>query len=134
MFSIVFKAILSAFTGSVLPSLERAYKAKLDADTEEKKLAAEANIKLLEERAATIQAGMRARWFWIPWSMFAVSLAFWWVLVMIDTCLPFVHLGIGDLPNSIKPWANTIFNNLFISGGAVGGLQVIGGAITRLRK
>lgn len=119
-------------------ALSDAYRAKLAAQNEEQRLVADATIKQLETALAAYQESEKSRReamnhpvFWWVWSMFAVPLAFWWALVMLDTALTAVSWGIPDLPESVKPWASTIFKSIFGSGGAVAGIQTIAGAIRR---
>lgn len=67
--------------------------------------------------------------FWYVWALFAAPLGFWWALVMFDTAFTFVSWGIPDLPDAVKPWADTIFQSLFGSGAVMGAAQAISTAI-----
>ncbi len=135
----ILKQIFSLFFSSpIIGALKWAYGRKLQAATDDKKLATEVTIKRLETTSASIKAwaattkeGLGAGVFWFAWGLFAISLGTWWVLVMIDTMIPSIRLGIPDLPKSIKPWAEIVFSSIFYSGATVGSVQVGGKVLTK---
>lgn len=122
--------LASLLPGFVLPML----KAWLEAKEGTKRDTAMAIIREREaayrDRAATIQASMGHAPFWFVWCLFAVPLGFWWALVCLDSIFLFSG-SIPALPPSIVPWADQIFNSIFLSGGGVAGATIIGRAIAR---
>ena len=121
--------LLKWLTGGVLDRVLSSVDKSIDNETERQKVRAEVIRRHIELESEGRIAAMQHAWFWRVWALFAVPLGAWWALVMIDTALPFVTWEIPDLPLSVKPWANTIFQSLFGSGAAVGAAQAIGNAI-----
>jgi len=121
----IWATIIRVITGNVVPTLERLYVKRMEADNDKDKRRFDERIKVLEAKRDLISQGMQTRIFWFVWGLFAVPLGCWWALVMIDTMVPFIHLGIPDLPETIRPWANTIFNSIFISGVGLSAVTVV---------
>jgi len=88
------------------------------------------NVESQAIRASVIRSAMASRVFWLVWGLFAIPLGLWWALVLVDSMIParILALGIPDLPQSIRPWAEQIFDNVFLSGAGVGGAQIAGRA------
>lgn len=86
-------------------------------------------------QASVIKHAMSHQVFWWVWALFAIPLGMWWALVMLDTMTPphILSLRIPTLPASIQPYADQIFNNVFYSGAAVGGVQILGRALVGRR-
>ena len=108
----------------ILTSVDRS----IDNETERQKIRAEATMAYITTEAETRQTAMRQPIFWYVWAFFAVPLGIWWSAVMLDTAFDFSFI-VHDLPPSVRPWADQIFNNLFYAGGGVAGAQVIASAI-----
>lgn len=124
--------IIKAIKGA-LQVLIGAYTTRVDQATQ-LKLALNETVKSDQRnRASIIQTAMSVRVFWWIWAMFALPLAAWWSLVMLDTMTPahVLNLRIPMLPDTIKPYADQIFNNIFYSGVALGTTQsVVRGVLT----
>ena len=92
-----------------------------DNPVELERIRAEAATKLIEARAAVIQTGMAHRMFWVAWSIAAIPTTSWYGWGMLDsmiyagTVLP----DVAALPAQLKGYADSVWNNLFISGGGV---------------
>lgn len=126
--------ILNALSGGLL----KAWQAKLTADTDEKRLIADAAIADIKaqsearrEQADVIKTGMSYRVFWVVWFMAAFPTALWYGWGMFDstfyegTVLP----DVAALPPQLKEYADKVWDNIFLSGAAVGSAHVIASAI-----
>lgn len=104
---------------------------KEQGDTDRLKSQLAATLKARE--ADIIMRAMSHNVFWVVWGLFAVPLGLWWALVMLDTMTPpeLLSLGIPALPQTIVPYADQIFNNIFYSGAVVGITQIVSRAIAR---
>lgn len=112
-----------------LSRIFRTIDAKIENETERQRIKSEAISRYTETMATTHRTAMGFKVFWIAWSLFAIPLGAWWAMVMFDTMFNFVDWQIPDLPQSVRPWANTIFENLFLSGAGGAAAQAIGSAI-----
>lgn len=101
-----------------------------DNDTERFKTKAELANNWLREQSTTQRMQMSFFMFWVVWSMFAVPLGGWWCAVMLDTTFNF-GWGVSNLPMTIKPWADQIFNSLFYSGLTGAGLQTTSSLVSK---
>lgn len=101
---------------------------KFDNDTERQKVRGDVIRDYVRVLAETRQTAMQSRFFWYTWLLFAAPLGIWWALVNLDSAfdLPIV---VHDLPDSVKPYANQIFNAVFGSGAGVASIQAISSAI-----
>jgi len=66
-----------------------------------------------------ILSAHRQRVFWIVWSMFAVPLAAWWMLAMLDTMANGALPDVAAIPPTLRPYADAIVNNVFLTGGGM---------------
>lgn len=92
-----------------------------DSDVERERIRTEAATKLIEARAAVIQTGMGHRMFWVAWSIAAVPTALWYGWGVMDSM---IYNGsalpdVAALPPQLKAYADTVWDNLFLSGGGV---------------
>jgi hypothetical protein len=104
---------------------------RADRATADQRIVADTVIADSANRRDVITAGMAYRAFWVVWLMFAVPLGLWWIAVMADTIFNGALPDVATIPAQLVPWADTIFQNLFYSGGAVAGLGALGRAIAR---
>lgn len=81
----------------------------------------------MKTRASVIRTAMSVKAFWWAWAAFAFPLGVWWALVMLDTMTPahVLNMGIPMLPDTIRPYADQIFNSIFYSGAGVAGTQSV---------
>jgi hypothetical protein len=123
-------------TGDLVGQLTAAYKARLAADTDEKKLIADAVVKQLEAAvqvqatsADVVKAGMQHKMFWIPWLIAAVPTAIWYGWGMMDSAFGGALPDVAALPPQLKEYADIVFQNIFYVGGGVAGAQLVATAI-----
>lgn len=123
-----FGKVFSWLTGGALDRVLSTVDKSIDNETERQKIRSEAILSHIKTQEATRQVAMQSRVFWAVWALFAVPLGLWWAAVMLDTTFTF-GLWVPDLPQSVKPWADTIFGSIFGSGAGVAGVQLISSAI-----
>lgn len=119
--------------GLVLPTLKAWIENRSNAETTKRETALaiiNERREASQQRGATVRTGMGHKPFWVAWSLFAWPLGVWWLAVMIDTMF-LLPGSVPDLPNSIRPWADTIFENIFLPGAIAASATVIGTAIAR---
>jgi len=111
----VFKVLIGAYTKRADQATQLRV-AEMDVDKVE-----------MRQRASIIRTAMSVKVFWVVWAMFAFPLGGWWCLVMLDTATPahVLNMGIPMLPDTIRPYADQIFNSIFFSGAGVAGTQSI---------
>lgn len=104
-----------------------------DNDVERERIRAEAATKLIEARAAVIQTGMAHRMFWVAWSIAAIPTTLWYGWGVLDSMISNGALlpDVAALPPQLKGYADTVWNNLFLSGGVVAAGSSIASAIRR---
>lgn len=129
-------ALIRWITGDLVGQLTAAYKAKLAADTDEKKLVADAVVKQLEAAvqaqatsAQVVTTGMQHKAFWIPWLIAAVPTAAWFGWGMLDSACGGALPDVAALPPQLKEYADIVFHNIFYVGGGVAGMQLVASAI-----
>ncbi|QDC00386.1 hypothetical protein [Mesorhizobium sp. 8] len=124
-------AIIQWITGDLVGQLTRAYEVKKQADTDEKKLVADAAIKSIEaQMAAKAQATeirLATAGFWemrLITFVIAGCFALHLLLVTLDTCFAF-GWRIAAFPSPFDQWEGTILLSFF-------GVQVAGQGITAI--
>lgn len=129
-------AIINWLTGSLVGQLANAYKVAKEAKTESERIAAEKVIKSIEATlearkiaAGVVKDGMQHKVFWIPWLIAAVPTAAWFGWGMTDSLLNGALPDVAALPPQLKEYADIVFANIFYSGAAMGGVQVVASAI-----
>jgi hypothetical protein len=122
--------------GKILDGLNTAYKAKLAAQNDADRIAADVTIQhyqaLLEQQklqASVVTTGMSHKAFWIPWLLAAVPTAAWFGWGMLDSLCNGALPDAAALPPQLKEYADIVFQNIFYVGGGVAGLGAIANAI-----
>lgn len=130
--------LLRLFTGNLLGALERAYQAKLNAQNDAQRVAADIQIATIRGRmeqqalaASVVKEGMQHRAFWIPWLIAAVPTAAWFGWGMLDSMLNGALPDVAALPPQLKGYADIVFSNIFLTGAGAMGAQTIASAIRR---
>lgn len=132
------KLILKFIGGPLLGSLLDAWKLKLEADNDEKRIVADAAIADIKAQieakqiaASVVKEGMQHKVFWIPWLIAAVPCSMWLGWGMFDSMLYDGTLlpDVAKLPPQIEKYADMVFNNIFYAGGGAAGVQAIASAI-----
>lgn len=133
----MFAWILKLLGGSLVSELRGAIADWSNAKTEAERIAAKERVDTLAQivesqriHAQVVSAGMQhgGKVFWSVWALFAVPLGLWFAAVNLDSLFLFSG-NIPDLPPSVRPWADQIFNNLFWTGGGVAGATVLANMI-----
>ncbi len=122
--------------GKIIDGLNSAYKAKLSAQNDADRIAADVTIQryqaLLEQQrlaADVVKTGMQHKAFWIPWLIAAVPTAAWFGWGMLDSLCNGALPDAAALPPQLKEYADIVFQNIFYVGGGVAGLGAIANAI-----
>lgn len=113
------------FLDRVLGHLER----KADSENERRKIDAAREASFNAEAAGVVKAGMQFPMFWVAWSIAAVPTCIWHGWGMMDSTLNGALPDVAALPPQLKEYADIVFGNIFYSGAALGGAQVIATAI-----
>jgi hypothetical protein len=140
MIATLFATVLRWLGGGVIDKVLGHLQAKAASDVERLRIEKGVDIEQIRSDTAVagyrrdvITAGMAYRAFWVVWLMFAVPLGLWWIAVMADTIFNGALPDVATIPAQLVPWADTIFQNLFYSGGAVAGLGALGRAVAGRR-
>lgn len=104
---------------------------KVDNETERQRIQAETVQTYVNAQAQTIQTGMATKLFWIPWLMAAIPTAAWYGWGLTDSLFNGALPDVAALPPQLKDYADVVWNNLFLSGGAVAAGSMIASAIRR---
>lgn len=130
--------LLRLFTGNLLGALERAYQAKLNAQNDAQRIAADIQIATIRGQmeqqalaASVVKEGMQHRAFWIPWLIAAVPTAAWFGWGMLDSMLNGALPDVAALPPQLRAYADIVFSNIFLTGAGAMGAQTIASAIRR---
>ena len=128
----VIALILNALTGGLL----KAWESKLKADSDEKKLIADAAIadinRQIEARREATEIRKATAGFWemrVATALAAWPLTLHLALVTLDTMLTSVHWGIPRLPAPMDEWQAAIILSLFGLQGVTGSVSAIASAI-----
>lgn len=113
------------FVDRVLGHLER----KASSETERQRINASREAALNTEAASVVKAGMRFPLFWVAWSIAAIPTCLWHGWGMMDSTLNGALPDVASLPPQLKEYADIVFGNIFYSGAAMGGAQVIASAL-----
>lgn len=113
------------FVDRVLGHLER----KADSETERMRINASREAALNAEAASVVKAGMQFPLFWVAWSIAAIPTCLWHGWGMMDSTLNGALPDVASLPPQLKEYADIVFGNIFYSGAAMGGAQVIASAL-----
>jgi len=132
------KFILALLGGPLVNKLLEAYKAKLDASNNEKRIIADTAIEDIKAQIAAkqvqgdvVKEAMQHRMFWVAWSMAAIPTAAWYGWGMLDSMLYAGTLlpDVASLPPQLKEFADVVWDNLFVSGSIVASTGLVANAI-----
>ena len=113
------------FLDRVLGHIER----KAASETERMRINASREKALNAEAASVVKAGMQFPMFWVAWSIAAIPTCIWHGWGMMDSTLNGALPDVATLPPQLKEYADIVFGNIFYSGAAMGGAQVIASAL-----
>lgn len=126
--TIVAKLLGSAgfgFLDRVLGHLER----KANTETERAKIAAQREAAANTTAARVVMAGMQHKAFWIPWLIATVPLSVWFGWGVADSIANGALPDVATLPPQLKQYADVVWQNIFYTGAAMGGAQLVAQAI-----
>lgn len=111
----------------VLSSLER----RANTETERQRIESVQRQHAQTVAANVVMAGMQHKAFWIPWLIAAIPTSLWYGWGMLDSLCNGALPDVAALPPQLLRYADVVFNNIFYSGAALGGAQMIAGALRR---
>lgn len=117
----------SSFLDRFLGHLEN----RIDNETERARISADRDKALSGDAAGVIREGMQHWPFWVAWSLAAFPTAAWFGWGMLDSLADGALPDVAELPPQLKSYADVVFANIFYSGAALGGAQMIARAIGR---
>lgn len=108
---------------------------KIQADIAKKQI--DAMVANAGYQADVIKTGMQHKVFWLVWGLAALPLAAWFAWGTLDTLTNGALPDVATLPPQLKEYADSVWQNVFFTGGAVAGVtgvaQIIGNAVARRR-
>lgn len=122
------RMLLSWFTGGVLDRVLKSVDHAVSNDTQRQQIRARTITRYAETAAFERADARKYRAFWLVWCLFSAPLGLWWAAICLDSVFLF-SFDVADLPQSVKPYADTIFQSLFGSGGLVAVGQAVSSAI-----
>ena len=133
----VLRLILGWLTGgggieAIASNLAKAFEAKQNATTEQQRIAADAQIAYWQAQAGVVREGMQHKAFWIPWLIATVPTSAWFGWGMADSLFNGALPDVASLPLQLKEYADTVWQNIFFTGGAVAGAGVVAKAVERI--
>lgn len=117
----------TGFVDRLLTHLER----RADSETERQRITALREQNAQNTAASVIIEGMKHWPFWVAWSIAALPTAAWFGWGMADSLFNGALPDVAALPPQLKEYADIVFGNIFYSGAALGGAQMIASAIRR---
>lgn len=94
-----------------------------------------AKVEITAHQADLLRSAQGYKIFWVAWAIAALPMAAWFGWGMLDTLANGALPDVASIPLGLKPYADTVWQNIFFSGaiGAVaqGTAQIIGKALTR---
>lgn len=102
---------------------------RADTETERQKIAAQREAAANTTAAGVVTAGMQHKAFWIPWLLAAVPLSAWFAWGVADSIANGALPDVATLPPQLKQYADTVWQNIFYTGAAMGGAQLVAQAI-----
>lgn len=117
--------VLKLLGGNVVKDVLGYFERKADNDTERLRIS-ETN------RSLVMQSAMSHSMFWVAWGIAAVPMAAWFGWGMLDTLLNGALPNVAVIPPGLKPYAETVWSNIFWTGGVVATASVTGKTITNV--
>ena len=114
---------------------ERKMDAKLEhhrIDSKERVETLKVKRDVVQAQAAVVRSAHSYAWFWIPWLIAAVPASCWFAWGVLDSTFNGNLQDVTELPPQLKAAFDIVFSNIFVSGAAVGGVQVAARAATSI--
>ncbi|RWN60233.1 hypothetical protein [Mesorhizobium sp.] len=124
--------------GKIVDGLTKWQQIKENAKNDADRIRADVEIKRLETRldaaktgADVIKTGMQFKVFWIPWLIATVPVSLWFGWGMIDSLCNGALPDVAALPPQLKTYADIVWQNVFYTGAAGMGVEVLGRVLRR---
>jgi hypothetical protein len=78
----------------------------------------QAGVELARTQRDVITSGMQFRVFWVAWALAALPMAAWFGWGMLDTLTNGALPDVASIPLGLKPYADTVWQNIFYTGAA----------------
>ncbi|TIQ65145.1 MAG: hypothetical protein E5X41_13215 [Mesorhizobium sp.] len=124
--------------GKIVDGLTKWQQIKENAKNDADRIRADVEIKRLETRldaaktgADVIKTGMQFKVFWIPWLIATVPVSLWFGWGMIDSLCNGALPDVAALPPQLKTYADIVWENVFYTGAAGMGVEVLGRVLRR---
>ncbi|RWD47469.1 MAG: hypothetical protein E5V72_01015 [Mesorhizobium sp.] len=124
--------------GKIVDGLTKWQQIKENAKNDADRIRADVEIKRLETRldaaktgADVIKTGMQFKAFWIPWLIATVPVSLWFGWGMIDSLCNGALPDVAALPPQLKAYADIVWQNVFYTGAAGMGVEVLGRVLRR---
>ncbi|RWM90027.1 MAG: hypothetical protein EOR84_22725 [Mesorhizobium sp.] len=124
--------------GKIVDGLTKWQQIKESAKNDADRIRADVEIKRLEARldaaktgADVIKTGMQFKVFWIPWLLATVPVSLWFGWGMIDSLCNGALPDVAALPPQLKAYADIVWQNVFYTGAAGMGVEVLGRVLRR---
>ena len=128
--------ILNLFGGNIVQSVLGYLTTVANTDVQKQQIAATTQTTLAATSASVILGAQGHKTYWFWFSVFVGPLAFWWVVIFMNTIL--AHWtgswGIAAIPSQLVPWSDLIIRNIFWSGAGVAGVSVASSAAVQVAK
>ena len=131
MFAAVLGFLLKLAGSSAVDKVLGHLQAKANSETERLRIETLRQTTMAGYSRDVVVAGMAHRMFWVAWSIAAIPMAGWFGWGMLDTWANGALPDVATIPPGLQPWAATVWNSLFYSGGGVLGTQALASAIAR---
>ncbi|RWP44279.1 MAG: hypothetical protein EOR04_04995 [Mesorhizobium sp.] len=124
--------------GKIVDGLTKWQQIKENAKNDADRIRADVEIKRFETRldaaktgADVIKTGMQFKVFWIPWLIATVPVSLWFGWGMIDSLCNGALPDVAALPPQLKTYADIVWQNVFYTGAAGMGVEVLGRVLRR---
>lgn len=115
--------------GGWVTAVTDAITAKANATTERERIASDERIAFAQAQLALIQSAQQHRVFWVAWAIAALPMAAWFGWGVLDTLFNGGLPDVAALPPQLKEYGDSVWANIFYTGGAVAGVSTATRAI-----
>lgn len=124
--------------GQIADGIVKWRQVEATAQTDEKRLEAQIQIKSLEakqalheQQADVIKTGMQFRIFWVAWSLATIPVCLWFAWGVADSIANGALPDTAALPPQLLAFAEIVWQNVFYTGVAGGAVELAGRVLRR---
>ncbi|MDV2965564.1 hypothetical protein RZ532_06240 [Nitratireductor aquimarinus] len=124
--------------GKLVDGITKWRQIEVTAQNDADRIRAEVTRKRLEARledaktnAEVIKTGMQFKVFWIPWLIATIPTSVWFGWGMLDSLCNGALPDVAELPPQLKAYADVVWGNIFYTGVAGAGLELLGRSVRR---